>query len=157
MCPNPNQLLPPPPWEGLPLPRFLQKPASENTEAPTEISDPGFFPKLVSQTDTIEHQRRELTKCLTLVEAHLRQGCIIAGKPCDCCAKHLLELEALAEETAGLSGEQMFLNIAHWARAEYHKVTPPAVAGGKYKGEYLELAGQVRNFRKLIMQKTPGG
>lgn len=105
----------------------------------------------ISQLELIDHQKRELAKSLTLLEAHLRQGGIIAGKPCDCINKHSMEVEALADETSSITGELFYTDLANWAKGQSHKGTPEAVSSGKYKVEYLDLAGEARAWRKKIM------
>lgn len=105
--------------------------------------------------ETIRYQRREIIKDLTLLEGHLQQACKINSKPCDCCHKHPIKLEALAEETAGMTPELVFRELAKWAREIAPITTEAASASGKYDKEYPKLAMKAREFRKAIMPAQP--
>ena len=71
--------------------------------------------KGVSTEETVNYQRRELVKELTLLEGHLQQGCKINNKGCDCCEKHPIKIEGLAQETAGMVRDGLFSKLAGWA------------------------------------------
>jgi hypothetical protein len=55
----------------------------------------------VTTEETVEYQKRELSKEILLLEKHLQQRCKIMGKACDCCEKHPIVIEALAQEALG--------------------------------------------------------
>jgi hypothetical protein len=67
--------------------------------------------KGVSTEDTIGYQKKEIGKELLLLEKHLQQGCKINGVACDCCEKHPLAIEALAGETLGMTGADIYNEI----------------------------------------------
>ena len=138
--------LPPPPWER------DKRAQPVNPPLPPPITHAAPLAR-VSQEETVAHQKREITKVLTLLETHLRQGGLIGGQPCDCIQKHMLELEALAEETAGITGEARYTEMAHWARDQGPKGTPAAIASQAFQGEYVTMAGQARLFRKRMMEE----
>lgn len=101
--------------------------------------------------ETIEHQKREIVKELLLLEGHLTQSCKIGGKACDCCTKHPITIEGLAEETAGMSTDPVFRELSQWAKSIGDITTEAASASGKYDEEYPKLAIKAREFRKAIM------
>lgn len=107
--------------------------------------------KRVTTDETIRYQQRQLAKELTLLEGHLVEGCRIDSKPCDCCEKHPIKIEGLAQETAGMTSEAVYRDIAQWAQDISPITTEAAAASGKYKDEYPKLAMQARAFRKAIM------
>ena len=106
----------------------------------------------VSNAETIAYQKREIGKELLLLERHLQQGCKIAGKPCGCCQKHPLTIEALAEETLGMTGESVYKQLIEWTRSIQSATTGDASASGKYDSQYPQLAVKARAFRKQIME-----
>lgn len=101
--------------------------------------------------ETIRHQKREIVKELLLLEGHLQQGCKIGGKACDCCTKHPITIEGLAEEAAGMTPEPVFRELATWVRSIGEITTVEASASGEYDDKYPELAIEARDFRKAIM------
>jgi hypothetical protein len=109
--------------------------------------------KRVTTEETVKYQRRELAKELTLLEGHLLQSCKISGKPCDCCEKHPIKIEGLALETAGMSSDPVYKELAQWAQDISSITTEAAASSGKYEQEYPKLAIQARNFRKAVMDK----
>ena len=108
----------------------------------------------VSTDETIQYQRREIVKELTLLESHLQEGCKINSKPCDCCEKHPIKLEGLAQETAGMTPEPVFRDLAKWARSIAPITSRAAAGSGKHDEEYPRLAIDARNFRKAIMSDS---
>lgn len=108
----------------------------------------------VSTEQTIAYQRRELAKELILLEGHLQQACKIGGEACDCCEKHPLKIEGLAQETAGMTAEPIYSELASWVREIAPAVTAEASASGEYEQMYPELAMQAREFRKAIMPES---
>jgi len=105
----------------------------------------------VTTDETVKHQKREMAKEMLLLEAHLVQKCKIHGVACDCCQKHPLMLEALANETIGITGDNSYREIANWAKEVAPIVTAEASASGQYDDQYPELARQLRDMRKKVM------
>lgn len=105
--------------------------------------------------ETVRYQRWEITKELVLLQNHLQQGCKIGGKACDCCTKHPMALEALAQETAGMTSDPVFRELADWTRKIRPITSEQASASGKYDEQYHQLAVEARNFRKAIMPDLP--
>lgn len=105
----------------------------------------------VSDADTIAYQDRELGKALLLMELHLQQGCKINGIPCDCCTKHPMAIEALAEEALGMTGDPQYSDIIAWTKKVTPMTTTEASTSGDYDEEYSELAQEARRFRKNLM------
>lgn len=114
-------------------------------------SQPAETPHGVSTEQTIRFQQREIAKQALLLEGHLQQGCKIDGVACDCCEKHPINLEALAEETLGMTGDPVYDQIAEWCRQNGPKMTAEASASGRHEGEYPQLAVDLRGFRKKVM------
>lgn len=117
----------------------------------------------VSTEETVLYQRRELAKELILLEGHLQQGCKINSKACDCCEKHPLKIEGLAQETAGMTADPVYSKLADWTRTIAPVTSEEAAASGQYNDEYPKLAMEAREFRKAIMpdmevkhEQTPG-
>ena len=105
----------------------------------------------VSDAETVAYQKRELCKALLLLEMHFQQGCKISGKPCDCCEKHPMVIEALAEEALGMTGDQIFEEVTSWAKLIAPITTEEASRSGQYTEEYPQMAVIARGFRKRIM------
>jgi len=105
----------------------------------------------VTTDETIQYQKREIVKELLLLKNHLQQGCKIGGKACDCCTKHPITIEGLAEETASMTTEPVFRELAEWARSIAPITSEAAAASGKYDEEYPKLAIKAREFHKAIM------
>lgn len=116
-----------------------------------ETSESKKETKGVTTDETITHQKREIVKELLLLEGHLQQGCKIGGTACDCCTKHPITIEALAQETTGMTPEPVFREIAEWARSVGEITSQAASASGKHDEEYPKLAIKAREFRKAIM------
>ena len=105
----------------------------------------------VSDAETIAYQDRELGKALLLMELHLQQRCKINGIPCDCCTKHPMAIEALAEEALGMTGNSQYSDITAWSRRVTPMTTTAASASGDYDELYPQLAQEARVFRKHLM------
>lgn len=105
----------------------------------------------VTNAETIQYQRRELGKVIMLLELHLQQGCKINGKACDCCEKHPIVIEGLAEETLGMTGDKLYEDVIAWAKKITPITTEEASRSGKYDNIYPDLAVEGRNIRKRIM------
>ena len=122
----------------------VRQPSSVTTSAPNRVTTP----------ETVEYQKRELGKEIMLLEKHLQQKCKIAGKACDCCEKHPIAIEALAQETLGITGDPLFGNIAAWAKEIAPITTEDASRSGEHDGEYPGLAVEARKWRKRLMGTT---
>ncbi len=105
----------------------------------------------VSDAETVAYQDRELGKALLLMELHLQQRCKINGIPCDCCEKHPMTIEALAEEALGMTGNSQYSDITDWAKRVAPQTSAVASASGDYDELYPQLAQEARVFRKRIM------
>jgi hypothetical protein len=105
----------------------------------------------VSNEETINYQRRELSKELLLLEKHLQQRCKIMGKACDCCEKHPMAIEALAQEALGMTNDPLYSDVAAWANKVAPITTAAASASGDYEDTYPQLAVEARGLRKRIM------
>jgi hypothetical protein len=108
----------------------------------------------VSNEETINYQRREISKELLLMEKHLQQRCKINGTACDCCKKHPMAIEALSQEALGMTGDEVFHEIAEWSKRVSPITTAEASSSGKYDEEYPKLAVQAREMRKKVMGTT---
>ena len=142
-------------------------PDGELTQAPTRATvteKPGLLPATVTEAsakgkaaaglttdETLHYQKREISKELLLLEKHLQQGCKIDSKPCDCCEKHPIAVEGLAQEALGMTSDSVFSDLVQWVREIEGKTTEAASASGKYDKEYPRLAVKARDFRKAIM------
>lgn len=107
--------------------------------------------KGVSTEDTVQYQKRELSKELLLMEKHLQQGCKINGVACDCCEKHPIAIEGLAQETLGMTGDKLYGNILTWTKKVSPITTADASASGEHDEKYPKLAVEARELRKEIM------
>ncbi len=140
------------------LPRHNYKPPdtnislSDTSSAPATSSIPGD-----RTAETIEYQKREMAKELLLLEKHLQQGCKINGKACDCCKKHPIAIEGLAQETRGMTSEPVLEEIVTFVKDIGPKTTEEASASGIYDREYPNLAIKARQLRKAIMANSDTG
>lgn len=105
----------------------------------------------VSTEETIAYQRRELGKELLLLEKHLQQACKIGGKPCDCCEKHPITIEALAQETLGMTEDPVLNEIIQWAKDIAPITTEAASTSREYDSQYPGIAIKARDLRKRLM------
>lgn len=104
----------------------------------------------VTTTETIQYQREEMVKELSLLEKHLQQGCKIFGKACDCCEKHPVTVEGLAQETLGMTADPLYSEVAQWARKLAPITTIEASESRQYDKVYYQLAVEARELRKRI-------
>lgn len=126
--------------EALPMPNPTQK-------QPEALEIKSYS---VADSEVLAYQIRELSKELLLLEKHLAQKCKIGGRPCDCCAKHPMTIEALAQETYGMTADPVYQEVAQWAKQISLVTTPQASASGEYDEKYPELATQARELRKKV-------
>jgi len=108
-------------------------------------------PSKVTTEETIAYQKREIGKELLLLEKHLQQRCKIAGKACDCCEKHPMAIEALAQEALGMTGAEIYNELVTWARDIMPITTEAASASGEYEERYPQLSIEARALRKRLM------
>jgi hypothetical protein len=124
-------------------------------DIPTVQPAPQRVPSVALPTheETANELKRRLGRELYKAELDLAAGLKIAGKPCTCLeSKHTLELEAGAEELIPEDpGNPVYREIISWIDDNQHKVTPEAIASGKYDTEYPKMAAEFRDFRKRVM------
>lgn len=128
-------------------------PETEATESSKNI--PAGVPGMgklrgVSTEATIEHQHKEMRKHMLLLEGHLQQGCKISGVACDCCEKHPIIIQGLAEEAIGMVNNPVYAQIMEWCQRITPITTEEASASGQYDQQYPTLASELRNLRKAL-------
>lgn len=108
---------------------------------------------LVTTKETVDYQNRELGKSLLTMQRHLTQKFRINGKPCDCGqSRHLLEIEALAEEAAPMvDNPDIYNRIIEWVRKVGPKSTIEAVTSGQFDNDYQSFANEARDLRKELL------
>jgi hypothetical protein len=109
----------------------------------------------VTDAETLQYQRNELADELALLEKHLASGGKIAGKSCDCLAKHSRVVKRLATETVPIAARQgkdpsFYSNLAEWANEIQQIGTKEAVDSGQYTNRYAQESGNASNLRKSI-------
>ncbi|MDP2734777.1 MAG: hypothetical protein Q8P12_01065 [bacterium] len=124
-----------------------QRPSSHQPASPPQAQKGGSL----TTEETVQYQRREIGKELLLLEKHLQQGCKIDSKACDCCFKHPVAIEALAQEALGMSADPAFSEVIKWTRQIAPKTTQAASASGEHDKEYPRLAIRARELRKSLM------
>ncbi len=151
------------------------KPAGEGTEQPPNlpeeiIEEPRLAnlgnrrPKVhlesnpsvtstVSTKETVDYQNRETGKILLTMQRHCVQKFRINGKACDCGqSRHLLDLEALVEETiAMVENPDIYYRILDWVGRLGPLCTVENVSSGKYDGSYSTFANEARDLRKELL------
>ena len=133
----------------LAAPSPQSKPASAIEEG--ESSKKVAPSRRVTTGETIAYQKRELGKEILLLEKHLQQKCKIGGVACDCCEKHPIVIEALAQESLGMSTNPVFNDIIVWIRGIAPMTTEAASQSGDYDDKYPEMAVAARIMRKSLM------
>lgn len=130
---------------------------------PPEISAPDNPPEKarggVSREDTVLYHNREIGKLLLRMERHYAQKMRINGIPCDCGApKHLLDLEAMAEETIPMVLDSgIYYRILNWVKEVGPKSTEEAAKSGNYDDQYPLMSYEARDLRKdIIGSLAPG-
>ncbi len=129
-----------------PIKQAQTTPTVEGQAEPTPES-----PRRVTTAETIAYQRRELGKEILLVEKHLQQRCKIGGVACDCCEKHPIVIEALAQDALGMSADPVFTDIISWIREIAPMTTEVASQSGRFDEKYPEMAIKARIMRKNLM------
>lgn len=136
-------------------PLRLSEPSPQRAKAvPVKQELPAEKHYGVSTKETINYQKREISKELLLLEKHLQQHCKINGTACDCCQKHPMSIEALSQEASGITGEPVYDEVAEWAKKIAPITTAEASASGKYEDDYSQMAVEARNLRKRVMGTT---
>ena len=125
-------------------------------EEPGIVRSPARQKPMISDVtlqETIDYQKKEIAKLLLLMERHYAQGLRIAGRVCDCGGqKHLLDIEALAQETIPMVKEGgIYQKLVDWVNAVGPETTVEAVSSGEFDNDYPIFSGQARDFRKEIM------
>ncbi|MBU1067190.1 hypothetical protein KKE60_05355 [Patescibacteria group bacterium] len=107
----------------------------------------------VSDKETVDYQNREIGKILLVMQRHLVQKFRINNKACDCGqSRHLLDLEALAEETIGMvENPDIYYRILEWIRRLGPISTIENVSSGKYDDIYPEFSNECRELRKELL------
>ncbi len=146
------------------LPEEIPEPPAEDNESP-QLGDLGnqtsrvhlnanpAVASTVSTKETVDYQNREIGKNLLMLNRHCIQKFRIAGRACDCGqSKHLLELEALAEETASMvDNPDIYYRILDWVRRLGPISTVEDVSSGKYDDVYPSFGTEARDLRKELL------
>ena len=107
----------------------------------------------VSTKETVDYQNREIGKVLLTMERHCVQKFRIAGRACDCGqSKHLLDLEALAEETiAMVDNPDIYYRLLDWVSRLGPLSTVENVESGEYDDIYPVFGNESRGLRKELL------
>lgn len=107
----------------------------------------------VSTKETIDYQNREIGKVLLTLQRHCVQKFRINGKACDCGqGRHLLELEALAEEAiAMVENPDIYYRLLNWIKRLGPLSTVENVSSGLYDDIYPTFGNEARELRKELM------
>jgi len=107
----------------------------------------------VSTAETVAYQNREISKLLLRMEGHCTQKFRLFGKICECgAAKHLLDLESLAEETVPMvDNSDIYYQIIELGKELGPKCLPEAVATLQYDDEFPGYARRYRDIRKRLI------
>ncbi len=145
-------------------PEEIPEPPAEDIESP-QLGDLGnqtprvhlnanpAVTSTVSTKETVDYQNREIGKNLLTLQRHCVQKFRISGRACDCGqSKHLLELEALAEETVGMvDNPDIYYRILDWVRRLGPISTVEDVSSGKYDDVYPAFGTEARDLRKELL------
>jgi len=107
----------------------------------------------VSTKETVDYQNREIGKILLTMQRHCVQKFRINGKACDCGqGRHLLDLEALAEETiAMVENPDIYYRLLNWIGRLGPICTVENVSSGKYDNIYPTFGTESRDLRKELL------
>lgn len=107
----------------------------------------------VSTKETIDYQNREIGKVLLTMQRHCVQKFRINGQACDCGqSRHLLELEALAEESiAMVENPDIYNRLLNWIERLGPLSTVENVSSGLYDDIYPTFGNEARDLRKELM------
>ena len=106
----------------------------------------------VSTEETVAYENREMVKVMRTMAKHCTQKFRIFGKPCDCGqSRHILELEALAEETVSIvDNPDVYYRIIEVGKELEPKVALEAISSGRYDEEYPKYAKVYRDLCKEL-------
>jgi len=127
--------------------------AVEELRRTAQVAPPTTAPAAVetaSTEETIADLKHRLGKELYRLELDLLTGGRIAGRPCDCFAKHALGLEAITEELMTMDTNPVYAEITTWLREREPEFTLAAIAETE-PSHYQGLAPAVRGFRKRVL------
>ena len=107
----------------------------------------------VSTKETVDYQNREIGKILLTMQRHCVQRFRINGKACDCGqSRHLLDLEALVEETiAMVENPDIYYRTLDWIGRLGPLSTVENVSSGKYDDIYPAFGNDARDLRKELL------
>ena len=124
-----------------------------NTRTKVHLEANPSVTSTVSTKETVDYQNREIGKNLLTLQRHCVQKFRINGRACDCGqSKHLLELEALAEETIGMvENPDIYYRILDWIRRLGPLSTVENVNSKKYDDIYPTFGTEARDLRKELL------
>ena len=107
----------------------------------------------VSTKETVDYQNREIGKVLLTMQRHCVQKFRINGRACDCGqSRHLLDLEALAEETVAMvENPDIYYRLLDWVRRLGPLCTVENVSSGRYDDIYPTFGSEARDLRKELL------
>ena len=107
----------------------------------------------VSTKETVDYQNREIGKILLTMQRHCVQRFRINSKACDCGqSRHLLDLEALVEETiAMVENPDIYYRILEWIGRLGPLSTVENVSSGLYDDIYPTFGNEARDLRKELL------
>ena len=107
----------------------------------------------VSTKETVDYQNREIGKILLTMQRHCVQKFRINGRACDCGqSRHLLDLEALVEETiAMVENPKLYYKLLDWIGRLGPICTVENVSSGKYDDVYPVFGNEARDMRKELL------
>ena len=108
---------------------------------------------LVSTKETVDYQNREIGKILLTMQRHCVQKFRINGRACDCGqSRHLLDLEALVEETVAMvENTDIYYRLLDWIGRLGPLSTVENVSSGKYDNVYPVFGLEARDMRKELL------
>jgi len=107
----------------------------------------------VSTKETVDYQNREIGKILLTMQRHCVQKFRINGRACDCGqSRHLLDLEALVEETiAMVENPDIYYRLLNWIGRLGPICTVENVSSGKFDDVYPTFGKEARDLRKELL------
>ncbi|MDD4986053.1 MAG: hypothetical protein PHQ43_09730 [Dehalococcoidales bacterium] len=146
------------PEKKAPAPSEVIEPENPPDESQSGVLEPRRMsqPKTatgVSDAETVAYQEREIAKLLLRMERHYAQRMRIGGRACDCGAgKHLLDIEAMVEETIPMVEEpDVYYRLLEWVKKVGPASTTEAAQSGRFDSVYPIFSREARDFRKEIM------
>jgi len=107
----------------------------------------------VSTKETVDYQNREIGKILLTLQRHCVQKFRINGRACDCGqSRHLLDLEALVEETISMvENPDIHYRLLNFVGRLGPLSTVENVSSGKYDDAYPAFGIEARDMRKELL------